>query len=189
MRNLLGKLLSVAVLTIAVLILIAPPAQADGQCQCEPFSGTLYGWNTGDWHSVGDITIGNKVYHATVLTVNTSFSGDGEDVWQGTETWTFDFGKGNTIQLLTHFVTEHMTDAASESGVFHVIEVGTFANGTGVFKHAYGNLISPGPFGPNVKLPDNIKLPPEAQGVGVWFWIGSSQGMICGMNDRDEKRD
>jgi|SRR5271157_344047 len=188
MRNILWKLLSVAVLTLAVLILIAPPAQADGQCQCEPFSGTLYGWNTGDWHAVGDITIGNKVYHATLLAVNTSFIDD-DDTWLGTETWTFDFGKGNTLQLMTHFVTEHMTDAVSAAGVFHVVEVGTITNGTGVFKHAYGNLISPGPFGPGVKLPDNIALPPEAQGPGVWFWVGPAQGMICGMSERDEKRD
>jgi hypothetical protein len=179
-----------AVLTIGVLILIAPPAQADGQCQCEPFSGTLYGWNTGDWHAVGDITIGNKVYHATLLVVNTSFIDNG-DTWLGSETWTFNFGGGNTIQLMTHFVGEHVspTDAVYQTGIYHVIELGTFTNGTGVFKHAYGNLISPGPFGPGVKLPDNIKLPPEAQGTDVWFWVGPAQGMICGISDRDEKRD
>ena len=112
MRNFLWKFLSMTILAIAVLVLTAPPAQAEDQCQCEPFSGTLYGWNTGDWHAVGDITIGNKVYHATTLVVNTSFIDDG-DTWLGTETWTFNFGGGNTIQLKTHFVTEHMTDAAS----------------------------------------------------------------------------
>jgi len=187
MRNLLWKLLSVAVLTIAVLIVTELPAQAEDQCQCEPFSGTMYGWNTGDWHAVGSITIGTKTYRATLLAVNTSFSGEGDDEWLGTETWTFDFGGGNTLQLMTHFVTEHMTDAASASGVFHVIELGTFTKGTGVFKHVYGNLISPGPFGPGVKLPDNIKLPPEAQ--GAWLWVGPLHGMICGTGDRDEKRD
>ena len=183
MQNLRCKFLSITILAIAVLVLTAPPAQAEDQCQCNPFSGTLYGWNTGDWHAVGDITIGNKVHQATTLVVNTSFVDDG-DTWLGTEAWTFNFGGGNTIQLKTHFVTERMTDA---SGVFHVIEVGTFTNGTGVFKHGYGNLISSGPFGPNVKLPDNIKLPPEAQ--GAWLWVGPVQGMICGMSDRDEKRD
>jgi hypothetical protein len=186
MWNLLRKLLSVAVLTIGVLILIGPPAQAEGQCQCQPFSGTFYGWNTGDWHAVANITIGNNVYRATLLAVNTSFTDDG-DVWLGTETWTLDFGRGNTIQLMTHFVTQHMNDAVADSGVFHVIELGTFANGTGMFRHTYGSLISPGLFGPNVKLPDNIELPPEAQ--GAWLWIGPSQGMICGMSDRDQKRD
>jgi len=187
MRNLLRKLLSVAVLTIGVLILIALPAQAQGQCQCEPFSGTFYGGETDTWHAVADITIGNKVYHATILVVNTSFIDDG-DIYLGTETWTLDFGKGNTIQVMTHFVTEHMTDAVSDSGVFDVVELGTFANGTGVFKHAYGNLISSGPFGPGVTLPPDITLPPAAAGAS-WFWIGPAQGMICGMKDRDENRD
>jgi hypothetical protein len=136
---------------------------------------------------VGDFTIGKKVYHATILVASTSFIDDG-DTWLGTETWSFDFGRGNTIQLMTHFVTEHMTDAASESGVFHVIELGTFANGTGVFKHAYGSLVAQGPFGPGVTLPPNIELPPEAAGAS-WFWVGPSQGMICGLDDLGEKRD
>jgi hypothetical protein len=187
MRNLLCKLLSAAVLTIGVLFLIASPAQAQGQCQCEPFSGTFYGGATDTWHAVADITIGNKVYHATILVVNTSSVDDG-DILYATETWTLDFGRGNTIQLMTHAVAEHMTDAVAESGVFHVIELGTFANGTGVFKHAYGSLISTGPFGPGVTLPPDITLPPEAAGAS-WFWVGPSQGMICGMKDRDEKRD
>lgn len=184
MRNSLRKLLSVAVLTIGVLILIAPPAQAEGQCQCEPFSGAIYSWYTDTWHAVGDFTVGAKVHHATILIVNTSFFDDG-DVDRGTETWTWDFGGGNTIQLMTDFVTEHMTDAVSSSGVFHVIEVGKFANGAGAFKHAYGNLSAPGPFGPNVKLPDKIQPPADAS----MFYVGLSQGMICGLNDRDEKRD
>lgn len=188
MRNLLRKLLSVVVLTVAMLMVIVLPAQAEDQCQCEPFSGTVYAGATDAWHMVGDFTIGNKIYHATVLVASTSMIDNG-DIWLGTETWTFDFGGGNTIQLKTHFVTEHMTDAASaESGVFHVIELGTFAKGTGVFKNAYGSLSAQGPFGPGVKLPANIKLPPAAEGAS-WFWVGPSQGMICGMSDHDEKRD
>jgi hypothetical protein len=187
MWNLLRKLLSVAVLTIGVLILMALPAQAQGQCQCEPFSGTFYGGLTDTWHAVADITIGNKVYHATDFSVNTSFI-DGGDTWLGTETWYVDFGRGNTIQVMTHFVAEHMTDAVFDSGVYHVIELGTFANGTGVFKHAYGSFISTGPFGPLVTLPPDITLPPAAAGA-YWFWVGPSQGMICGVDNFGEKRD
>ena len=187
MRNLLRKFFSLAVLAAGVLFLIAPPAQAQALCQCEPFSGTIYAGATDTWHMVGDFTIGKKVYHATILVANTSFIDDG-DTWLGTETWTWDFGRGNTVQVMTHFVTEHMTDAASDSGVFHVIEQGTFVNGTGIFKHAYGNLLAEGPFGPGVKIPDNVTLPPEAAGAS-WFWVGPSQGMICSVNIPDEKRD
>jgi len=177
MQSLLLRLLSVAVLTIGVLILIAPTAQAQGQCV--PFSGTIHFWFTDTWHGVGAFTIGRNLRHADILSVNTSFFDDG-DVFRGTETWTLDFGKGDTIQLKTSFVTEHMNDAAASSGVFHLIEVGTFANGTQVFKNAYGNLSVQGPFGPNVKLPDNIQPPPDAQ----MFSVAPSQGMICGLSNR-----
>ena len=187
MRNLLCRLLSAAVLTIGVVFLIALPAQAQGQCQYEPFSGMIYAGLTDTWHSVGDLTIGKKIYHATIVTATTSFIDDG-DTWLGTETWTFDFGRGNTIQLMTHFVAEHITDAASEYGVFHVIELGAFANGTGVFKHAHGSLFAEGPFGPGVTIPENITLPPEAAGAS-WYWVGPSQGMICGVDNFGEKRD
>jgi hypothetical protein len=175
MRNLLWKLLSVAVLMTGLLILIAPPARADGQSQCQPITGTLYMGLTDTWYMVGDLTIGKKVYHATGFSVNTSFIDEG-DVWLGTETWTFDFGGGNTIQVMAQFVTEHMTDAASESGIYHYIGVGTFANGTGAFKRAHGNLGVQGPFGPNVKVPDNVKLQLPAD--AVWFAIMPAQGMI-----------
>jgi hypothetical protein len=177
MRNLLWKLLSVAVLTIGVLMLIVLPAQAQGDCV--PFSGTIYFWYTDAWHGVGDFTIGRNIHHADVLSVNTSFF-DGGNVWRGTEQWTLDFGIGDTIQLKMDFVTEHMNDAVASSGVFHLIEVGIFANGTGVFKNAYGNLSVQGPFGPNVKLPDNIQPPSDAQ----TFSVAPSHGMICGLNNR-----
>jgi hypothetical protein len=187
MRNSLWKLLSVTVLTTGALILVAPPAQAQGSCA--PLSGVVYGYTTeAGWQMEGNFTIGREVYRATVLAVNTSLIGDPltDDVWQGTETWTWRFGKGNTIQLLTGFVTEHANLSKTDPGAFHVNEVGTFANGTGMLRHAYGSLLAQGPFGPNVKLPDQIQLPaplPE----GTWFFVAPTQGMICGLNDRDER--
>jgi hypothetical protein len=138
---------------------------------------------------MGDFTIGRKVYHATISVESGSLlSGDPtqNEVWTGTETWTFDFGKGNTIQLKTTFVTEHANFVDNTSGIFHVNEVGTFTNGKGIFKHAYGSLVSQGPFGPNVKLPNNIQAP---SGSDVWYFINPTQGMICLLNDHDEKRD
>jgi hypothetical protein len=178
MRSLLLRCLSVAVLTIGMLILLAPPAQAQGHCV--PLSGTMYLWLTDTWHGVADFTIGRNLLHANFLSVNTSFF-DGGDVWQGTENWTLDFGKGNKIHVKVHFVTQHMTDAVSSAGVYDIVEVGPFTNGRGVFKNAYGNMSIQGPFGPNVKLPDNIQPPPDAQ----WFSVVESQGMICGLNDRN----
>jgi hypothetical protein len=180
MRNLLWKFLSGAVLIMGILILMGPPAQA--QDQCLPISGTLYGYATDAWHMVADVTIGRKVYHATILSENTSFFDNG-DSWQGTEHWTLDFGGGNTIELNPTFVSDHMTDPVAN---YTVIEIGTFTKGKGIFKHAFGSLFTLGPFGPNVKLPDNIQAP---SGPDVWYFVGPFQGTMCGLNDRDEKRD
>jgi hypothetical protein len=187
MRNLLLKLLSAAFLTMGVLILMAPLAQA--QDQCLPFSGTIYGWAIDNWEMVGDFTIGHKVYHAKIsVESGPLLSGDPttDDVWQGTELWTFDFGKGNTIQLKARFVTEHANVVANTSGIFHYTEVGTFTNGTGMFKHVFGSLVAQGPFGPGVKLPSTIPAP---AGEGVWYFVAPTQGTICGLNDHDEKRE
>ncbi len=174
MRTLLLRCLSVIVLTIGVLMLMAPTAQAQGQCV--PVSGTIYFWYTDTWHGVGDFTIGRKASHPDILSVNTSFFDDGY-VWRGTEKWTLDFGKGNTVQLKMRFVAEHVNDAVSSSGVFHITEVGKFFKGTGMFKNAYGSFTVQGPFGPNVKLPAEIQPPPDAQ----MFSVAPSQGMICGL--------
>lgn len=178
MRSLLLRCLSGAVLMIGMLILLAPPTQAQGNCV--PLSGTMYLWLTDTWHGVGDFTIGRNLLHANFLSVNTSFF-DGGDVWQGTENWTLDFGKGNKIHVEAHFVTQHMTDAVSLAGVYDLVDGGPFTNGRGLFKNAYGNISIRGPFGPNVKLPDNIHPPEDAQ----WFSVVESQGMICGLNDRN----
>jgi hypothetical protein len=186
MRNLLWKLLSVVVLTMGVLILMAPPAQA--QDHCAPISGMIYGWNIDSWQMVADFTIGRKVYHAAITIGDSTLIGDPyqDDVWQGTETFIFDFGKRNTIQLMTPYVTEHakLTDPLDPSLIFHVTHLGTFTNGTGMFKHAYGNLAFWGPIGPGVKLPPQIQAP-----AGGLYFISAAQGTICGLNDGNEKRD
>jgi hypothetical protein len=130
---------------------------------------------------VGYFTIGKDLYFATIGVKNTSMHQE-SDVWQGTETWSFDFGDGNTIQLKTDFVTEHMTDLTTV-GIVHIREVGTFVNGTGAFKNAFGNLAAEGPFGPNVMLYDMTQLPPAA-GTMTMFWVAPSHGTLCGSNSR-----
>lgn len=62
-------------------------------------------------------------------------------------------------------------------GVYHIREVGTFVNGTGAFKIAFGNLAAEGPFGSNVMLYDLIQLPPAATAMRM-FWVAPFQGMI-----------
>ena len=179
MRRLLAWILSMAILTIGVLILTAPLAQGQSR-PCEPLSGTVYYWFTDTWHGVADLTIGGKLRHANWVAVNTGFF-DGGDIWIGTEDWTVDFGHGNAIRLSMNFVTEHMNDAVSSSGVFHVVDIGKITKGTGMFRNASGNLSVQGPFGPNVKLPDNIQPPPESQ----MFGFAPVQGIVCGLDDRD----
>lgn len=178
MQNSISRLLSVVVLTFGMLVVLALPAQA--QDHCVPLSGTMYLWLTDTWHGAVDFTIGRKALHASFLSVNTSFFDSG-NVWEGTENWTLDFGKGNKIDVKAHFVSQHMTDAVSVAGTYDLVDGGRFTNGEGVFKHAYGNMSVQGPFGPNVKLPDSISPPPDAQ----WFSVLESQGMICGLGDRD----
>jgi len=151
----------------------------------------VYGYSTptdAGWNITGNLTIGREVYRFMGPTAGTSgpIPDPFRDVWRGTETWSLNFGNGNTIQLLTEFVTEHANlGDPNSNGVFHVTEVGTFANGTGVFKHAYGSFFQDAPFGPNVNLAD--KFPPLPE--GTWFVAGPAQGMICGLNDRDERND
>lgn len=142
-----------------------------------PFGGTIYGWHNGDaWYGQGDFTFGRLTLHATVEDPNTGFADMG-DTWLGTEEATFTFGKGEQITLMTSFVTEHQTDAAADSGVFHVNETGYFAKGTGRFRHAYGRFNLQGPFGPGTRLPSEITPGPN-DGL---FWIGQYNGTICGV--------
>lgn len=172
---------------IVILLFGVTVTPAVAQNNCAPFSGTVYAALYPDapeqpptWHAVGNFTIGKDSHHATI-----AVSGrippipGGPGVLLGGELWTFDFGEGNTVQLTTDFVAEHLTDA---SGVFHVREVGQFVNGTGAFKHAYGSLTAEGPFGPAVVLPNITELPTQA----IFFWVAPSQGMICGSNNRDQ---
>jgi hypothetical protein len=99
MKNLLWKFLSGAVLMMVMLILTGPPTQA--QDQCTPISGTIYGCTTDEgWMMTGGFTISRKVYHATIsVDGGPLLSGNPfeDEVWTGTETWTFDFGMGNKI--------------------------------------------------------------------------------------------
>ena len=176
---------AVCLSVVAVFIFVTNASSASAQGNCLPFSGTIYGalyaefGQSPAWHLVGGFRIGHEVYDATIDVTLTSLSTD-EDIWQGAETWTFDFGEDDTIQLMTDFVTEHMTNP---DGIFHIREVGTFANGTGAFKHADGNLSAEGPFGPNVVLHNVTQLPADA----LMFWVAPSQGMICGSNNRNKK--
>jgi hypothetical protein len=114
--------------------------------------------------------------HASVTDPNTGLTDFG-DTWLGTEEATFDFGKGDTIVLMTEFVTEHQTDSGGAQGVFHVNETGYFARGTGRFKHAWGRLNLQGPFGPGVTLPKSVEPGPN----DGFFWIGQYMGTICGV--------
>jgi len=178
------KTISILILAAGALLVLLPAATAQehsqGQGNCVPLSGTVYLWLTDTWHGVGDFTIGRKHLPASFLAVNTSFLDSG-DVWEGTEDWTLDFGNGNKLHVAAHFVTQHMTDSVSTAGAFDLVDGGRFLQGTRMFKNAYGNMTVQGPFGPGVKLPDNIHPPADAQ----WFSVVESQGMICGMNDGD----
>jgi hypothetical protein len=181
MRKIILRVLSIIALAIGVLVLITPTAIAekhsDSRDRCVPVGGTFYGWHTSvAWFATGNFTVDRKVHHVDLVDINTSFF-NGGDIWTGTETATFDFGRGDSVQLSAEFVTEHMNDAVASSGVFHINEIGTFTKGTGRFKNAYGHWIMQGPFGPNVPLPGNIQPPPDAD----MFWIGQYHGTICGI--------
>lgn len=120
--------------------------------------------------------VGRNVRHANIVDVNTGLVDRGS-VTTGTEIATFDFGSGDTVQLNTEFILEHMKDSLAAAGVYDVKANGTFANGTGEFKGAYGHFVMEGPFGPSVKLPDTVHPDPKA---GM-FWMGWYHGMICGV--------
>jgi hypothetical protein len=173
MRGSLRKSVSWPVLTIAILAVLVLPAQAQQvQHPCLPFSGTIYFWLTDTWHGAADLTIGRNLVHADVLAINTGFF-DAGSTWQGSEKWTLDLGNGNKIRLKTDFIAEHVTDAASTSGVFHLSEVGRFTRGAGLYQNAFGSITVSGPFGPNVKLPSNIQPAPDAQAFAVTQALGS----------------
>jgi len=175
-------------LLIGGVVLTCTPASAQGrndqtftsgsvQDRCISFGGTVYGWHTDNWYATGNFVVGRKVRQASIVDVNTGFFDNG-GVSTGTEIARFDFGKGDTFQMNVDFVAEHMNnDALTSFGVFDVKENGTFSKGTGIFKGAYGHWIMEGPFGPNLKLPDNIHPAPNSD----MFWIGWYHGMICGV--------
>jgi hypothetical protein len=177
--------LIVAVSLVVLGLLVADSGVAYAQNNCTPISGAVYGALYRDapgqpryWHMNGSFTIGRELLKATISVESLSLINDGE-IWQGTERWTFDFGEGNTIQLATDFVTEHMLNATK---IYHIREVGTFVNGTGAFVNAYGNLTGEGPFGPGVMLHVDPWWP--ATVVPAVFWVAPTQGVICGLNRR-----
>jgi hypothetical protein len=173
--NMLVK--NLAAFFMGFVLLTFGTVTATSQEGCKPFGGTLYGWHNGKaWVGEGEFTVAGQVLRASVVDVNTGVEKHSE-MWWGTETATFDFGKGNTVQLLTEFTTEHMTNP---SGVFHVNEIGTLAKGTGRFRKAYGHFNSQGPFGPGVVLPAGKVSPPA--GVTM-YWIGHYDGTICGLSE------
>lgn len=177
------KLLAImAALAVGLLLAVSGVL---AQEQCVPFGGTIYGWhNAPAWYGVGNFTVGRNAMYGKVVDPNTGFTDMG-DIWLGTEEATFDFGNGNKITLMTDFVTEHETDAAGGSGVFHVNETGYFAKGTGRFKNAWGRFNLQGPFGWGVRLPDNVH-PGTNDGL---FWIGQYVGTICGVREFPTRRD
>jgi len=157
------------------LFAMAVGGLVSAQNNCVAFGGTVYGWNPGDaWLATGNFYIDGKPYRISLVDINTSFA-DGGDVWTGTEAVTIDFGKGDKLLMSAEFVAEHMNDAASSSGVFHINEIGTFTKGSGRFKNAYGHWTMQGPFGPAVPLP--IAPLPAAN----TYWIGQYDGMLCGI--------
>ncbi len=163
-------------IAVAVLFLVFSSMTVLAQDRCQPFGGTIYGWHTGKaWVGEGDFYVGVQKMHANIEDVNTGLEKHG-DLWWGTETATFDFGNGNTVQLVTEFTTEHMQ---SSTGVFHVNENGGFANGTGRFRKAQGRFTSQGPFGPSVVLPA-AKVANAPSGMAM-YWIGHYDGTICGV--------
>jgi hypothetical protein len=170
---------SFVLIAALALMFLALGSTAFAEDQCVPFGGTIYGWhNGGSWYGVGDFTVGKTVLHAKITDPNTGLTDMG-DIWLGTEEATFDFGHGNKITAMTSFVTEHQTDPAGLTGVFHVNETGSFARGTGAFKHAWGRFNLQGPFGPGVKLPETVTAGPN-DGL---FWIGQYNGTICGVKE------
>lgn len=177
--------LTVTVFLAALGLLIAGSGPAYAQNNCAPVSGTVYGALYRDalgqpryWHMLGSLTIGREVLKATISVESLSLINDGE-TWQGTERWTVDFDEGNTIQLETDFVTEHMLNPTK---IYHIREVGRFGHGTGAFANAYGNLTGEGPFGPGVILHIDPWWP--AGTVPAMFWVAPAQGVICGVNGR-----
>ncbi len=156
---------------LLVLVLISGFVVA--QDRCVPFGGTVFGWHDGTaWIAEGDFDIGQQTQHVKVRDVNTGVEKHG-DFWWGTETATFDFGNGNTIDLMTEFTGENMNNPAK---VFHVNMNGRFANGHGKYKKAWGRFSAEGPFGPGVVLPAGKVKPPE--GVSM-YWIGHYDGLLC----------
>ena len=178
MRTLILRFTAITALAIGALVLLAPAAEA--QERCVPFGGTMFLWHTDNWYGVGDLSVGRKVMHADLVDINTSIV-FGDYIWTGTEMATFDFGHGNRFQTPIEFIAEHVNDSVSASGVFHISEIGTLTKGTGMFKNTYGHYIMQGPFGPNVKLPDNIQPAPGAD----MFGIVQYHGTICGIKDSD----
>lgn len=176
---------AIVLLVLALAVLLSGPGTASAQNNCAPISGTVYGALYRDapgqpryWHMMGGFTIGRDTMGASVAVVGMSLINDGES-WQGSERWTFDFGAGNTIQLETDFVTEHMTNPTQ---IYHIREVGKFVNGTGAFVHAYGNLTGEGPFGQGVRLHVEPWWPETT--LPAMFWVAPTQGVLCGMNGR-----
>jgi hypothetical protein len=67
-------------------------------------------------YGAGDFTVAKNVMHASVTDPNTASPTLRTLGW---EEAAFDFGKGDTIVLMTEFVTEHQTDAGVRRGTPH----------------------------------------------------------------------
>ena len=192
------RFVSILVLVIGAMVLIIPSAitqdrsgpedKHEAECACVPFGGTVYGWHTeAGWVATGTFALGRESKQVGLMAVNTTPADYDKNlyIWIGTEQHTYDFGHGNTFQSPVNYVAEHVNDAVSASGVFHVMEVGTISKGTGIFEHAYGHWTMQGPFGPSVILPSNIQV---GQGGDGLYWIGQYHGTICGPKVNEESK-
>lgn len=163
-------------LMLILFLALFTTTSASAQERCVPFGGTVYGWHTDNWYANGDFTVGRNVRHANIVDVNTGLVDRGS-LTTGSEVASFDFASGDTVQLNTDFIVEHMKDALAASGVYDVKANGTFVKGTGKFKGAYGHFVMEGSFGPAVKLPDSIHPDPKSD----MSWMGWYHGMMCGV--------
>jgi len=175
MQNLRSRLLFALPLAIGLLVVSASSAWA--QTHCVSLKGTVTAAFTGTaWVGTTTWNFGNgPTLTATIIDINTGMkpgkdpTTPGTNVWIGTETSTLDFGNGDTFQLITRFVTQHMNDPF---GLYRVNENGTIANGTGKYSKVHEHFTVHGPFGPGL----------SKDGTGTWLWTSEYNGNICGLD-------
>jgi hypothetical protein len=156
--------------TLAAAAALPALSQTPADERAAEFTATVHASNpTKNWRGeTWYLFSGVEPLQAAISVMNTGFEKETANIVIGTEKSTVDFGDGDTFQLITRFI---VSGGSSKTGVYRIVQNGTIANGTGIFKGATGIFSHTGYFGPGLR-----------SDTATGDWTGVYEGTLVGVD-------